>query len=219
MFKVFKEKLLFHLITKTACVLLYIIPLTLRLREKNADAMNQIGKEKIIFALWHNRFFIMPYYSSIFRKKTNLIGLASRSKDGKFIGRVLEIYKYKVVYGSSKKGGDIALKQLSKHLIEDNYAAAITVDGPTGPIYKAKPGIVKLAHLTQAPIVPISCTFSSFYTLTKSWDKFLIPKPFSKCFVTLGEPIWVKNELTKEKIASVTKEIEDSLHNLSSVNE
>lgn len=177
--------------------------------------MDIIGDEKVIFAMWHNRFFIMPYYCNIFKGKTKLAGLASRSKDGKFIGRVLELFKFTVIYGSSKKGGDIALKQLSKLLTEKNYAAAITVDGPTGPIYKSKPGIIKLAALTKAPIVPISCSFSSAFCIEKSWDKFLIPKPFSTCFVDFGKPIYAEEDLSKEGIAEISKQIENSLHEIS----
>lgn len=209
-----KQTIRFHLITKTAFLLLYGIPFTVKFEEKNAQVLEQVGRENVIFALWHNRFFIAPYFAAVFKKKKNLAALASRSRDGQLISAILRMFNFAVVCGSSKKGGDVALKQLSRKIIDENCSTAITVDGPTGPIYQVKPGVVKLASLTGAPIIPLSCSFTRYFCIKKSWDRFLIPKPFTTCTVSFGEPIYVKKDIAKEDITLAAEKIKQSLDSL-----
>lgn len=214
MLKKIKQKILFHLITKTAYLLLYGISFTVKFKEADADALEKIGRNNVIFALWHNRFFIAPYFASVFKKKKNLAALASRSRDGQMISAILKMFNFSVVCGSSKKGGDVALKQLSRKITDENCATAITVDGPTGPIYQVKPGVIKLASLTGAPIIPLSYNFNSYFCIKKSWDKFLIPKPFTTCNVYFGEPIYIEKDISKDDIPAAAEKIKQSLNSI-----
>ena len=133
---------------------------------------------KGIFCFWHQCTLPCGWY---FRKYHSSI-LISRSFDGELIARTLSILGFDSVRGSSSRGGAAGLLALQRAM-EKGFKAIFTADGPRGPIYQTKMGPVKLAQMTQEEI-------SSFYLLPdhawvlNSWDRFLIPKPFSKVIVS-----------------------------------
>lgn len=133
-----------------------------------------------IYCFWHRCTLPCTYY---FRKFRGTI-LVSRSFDGELIARTLAMFGFYTVRGSSSRGGAAGLLQL-KSVIEAGRPVVFTADGPRGPIYRAKMGAVKLAQITAAPI-------GSFYLLPErawavnSWDRFLVPKPFSRVAVSWG---------------------------------
>jgi lysophospholipid acyltransferase (LPLAT)-like uncharacterized protein len=108
--------------------------------------------------------------------------LASASKDGEIISAFLAHFGIRAIRGSSSRGGARALVEM-KRAIEDGYIMAITPDGPRGPRYSMNPGLVKLAQITGGLILPIHVTYSSYWQL-KTWDGFMIPKPFAKVHIT-----------------------------------
>ena len=133
-----------------------------------------------IYCFWHRCTLPCTYY---FRKFHGTI-LVSRSFDGELIARTLARFGFYTVRGSSSRGGVGGLLQL-KSVIEAGKPVVFTADGPRGPIYLTKPGPVKLAQMTGARV-------GSFYLLPQrawvvnSWDKFLVPKPFSRVAVSWG---------------------------------
>jgi lysophospholipid acyltransferase (LPLAT)-like uncharacterized protein len=133
-----------------------------------------------IYCFWHRCTLPCTYY---FRNFHGTI-LVSRSFDGELIARTLAMFGFYTVRGSSSRGGVSGLLQL-KSVIDAGKPVVFTADGPRGPIYQTKMGPVKLAQLTAAPI-------GSFYLLPQrawvvnSWDKFLVPKPFSRVVVSWG---------------------------------
>ncbi len=140
-----------------------------------------------IVAFWHGRMFLLPFALRSYAEKVAI--LISRHRDGELIAQIVEKMGFKTVRGSAGKGkgGDRAFKEMVK-LIEKGYTVAITPDGPKGPREVVKPGVAKLSMKTGAPVYPL--TFSANWKFNlNSWDRFLVPYPFSKCRVVLGNPI------------------------------
>jgi lysophospholipid acyltransferase (LPLAT)-like uncharacterized protein len=126
--------------------------------------------------------------------------MASRSEDGAIIASWLARNGYVAVRGSTTRGGGEALRELVRH-VRSGRQAALTVDGPKGPPRKVQPGIVQLARLTGGWILPItsSCSRPRFLA---SWDRYLVPRPFSRGIVVYGEPFPIAAELSDEEAAS-----------------
>jgi len=126
--------------------------------------------------------------------------MASQSKDGEIIARWLERNGYVVVRGSTTRGGSQALREMVRHVRSGRHAA-LTVDGPKGPPRVVAPGVVQLARLTGAWILPITSS-SSRPRFLRSWDRYLIPGPFSRGVVAYGEPFPIPEEMTDEAAVS-----------------
>ena len=120
--------------------------------------------------------------------------MASQSKDGEWIARWLEANGYVVVRGSTTRGGSQALREMVRQ-VRSGRNAALTVDGPRGPARVVAPGVVQLARLTGAWILPITSS-SSRARFLRSWDRYLVPAPFSRSVVVYGEPFPIPPELS-----------------------
>lgn len=135
-----------------------------------------------ICAFWHNRLFVMPYvFERYFSGRTGA-ALTSASKDGDLVAAFLQCFGIQAIRGSSSRRGAAALIEM-KRATDQGWLVGITPDGPRGPRYHLNPGLVRLAQLTGGAVLPIDVTYSSFWRL-KSWDGFMIPKPFSQVEIT-----------------------------------
>lgn len=143
----------------------------------------------LLWAFWHNRLFIIP---SLYR---HLCGdrpgaaLTSASKDGEFVAAFLEQFGIRPIRGSSSRGGARALVEM-KRAIEGGTFVGITPDGPRGPRYSLNPGVVKLAQITGRGFMPVHIRYARFWQL-KTWDGFMIPRPFTTAHVTFDPLIEV----------------------------
>jgi len=157
-------------------------------------------KKSVIYSFWHNRIFYMTYFlhRESHTKGLQLSVLISRSKDGDLIAGVVKLLKGNLVRGSSSRGGHSAFLGMLKSSRE-GYAIAITPDGPKGPKYHFKPGAVDLSSRGQIPILPLSCSFEKAWVFN-SWDKFMVPKPFSTVHVRIGNPVQVEPDAGRDKI-------------------
>ena len=157
---------------------------TLRIRLLHGERYRDLSARgvPILFALWHGRMFL----SIQAHRNQGIATMASQSKDGEIIARWLERNGYVVARGSSSRGGGTAFKELVRAM-RSGRAAALTVDGPRGPARVVQPGIVELARITGAWILPISFS-SSRPRFLNSWDRYLVPLPFSRNVVAYGEP-------------------------------
>lgn len=145
----------------------------------------------IILTAWHNRLLFVPFMlPRQLRKRTAI--LASDSRDGEYAARYMRLFKFKILRGSSSKGGVRALIGLKKEL-ENGFSVALTPDGPRGPKYQVQNGVVALSKMTGRPIVPFGFNATSRWEL-KGWDKTQIPKPFSRVVMILGDPIYIAQE-------------------------
>ena len=150
----------------------------------------------ILFSLWHGRMFL-PIQA---HRHQGIVTMASQSEDGEIIARWLEKNGYRVVRGSTSRGGGEALRQMVRQVRSGRHAA-LTVDGPKGPARVVQPGVLQLARLTGAWILPI--TYSSARPrFFQSWDRYLLPKPFSRNVVAYGEPFPIPDDLRDEAALS-----------------
>jgi lysophospholipid acyltransferase (LPLAT)-like uncharacterized protein len=142
----------------------------------------------VIYVLWHNRFFcVPPAWNRICYGHRKTVALTSASHDGDMVARAMAVFGLGSVRGSTSRRGVAALVGL-KRALQEGLDICVTPDGPRGPRYIVQPGVIKLAESTGAPIIPIHVRFSSAWRL-KTWDRFVIPKPFSRVDVTFAEPI------------------------------
>jgi lysophospholipid acyltransferase (LPLAT)-like uncharacterized protein len=169
---------------------------------------------KYIYGLWHGKLL---YNCLMLRKiSKNIAVLVSSSKDGEIIATALQKLGYGLVRGSSNKDSVRSLVFMIKSL-RDGKSGGFTVDGPKGPIYEVKQGIIYCAQKTGTLIVPCGAYCSSKWVIKKAWDKFEVPKPFSKITYILGEPISIPKdgdinewcEILGEKIKELEKEAEE----------
>jgi lysophospholipid acyltransferase (LPLAT)-like uncharacterized protein len=188
-----------------------LLALTLRIRREEATVQPlwQAGTPTI-YAAWHGRILLMPYLYGWRRARV----LASRSEDGELVVRFIARFGMEAVRGSSRRGGAGALRAL-RRLLATGRDVFVVPDGPTGPREIAKPGIVLLARLSGAPIVPMAVGASREWRLA-SWDEFRIPKPFARCVVRFGEPIRIPRKIGRDGEEAARKEVESALHALSS---
>lgn len=164
----------------------------------------------VIYALWHNRILMAP---PAFRKgygwARHTVVLTSASLDGAVVARAMAAFGFGAVRGSSSRRGVAALVGLTR-VLRQGSDVCITPDGPRGPRYRFHPGMVKLAQATGVPIVPIRMTFANAWRL-KTWDRFVIPKPFSRVHVVFDHPLTVAATTDAEAFERERLRIETAL--------
>jgi lysophospholipid acyltransferase (LPLAT)-like uncharacterized protein len=136
------------------------------------------GAEPTLFLIWHNRLFLVAETRRRFRSNRPIYGLVSASKDGAWLAAFFQMVGVRTVRGSSSRGGRQALRDLSARLAE-GHDVALTPDGPRGPLYSFKPGAAILARRGKARVFLVHFDCESAWRL-KSWDRFLLPKPFAR---------------------------------------
>ena len=186
---------------------------TLRYRVSGGCGSANFPDEPVIFALWHNRLCLcMKVYESLVQGRhrfDRLAALISASKDGALLAGILENFGVQAVRGSSSRRGGQALLELTSWARQD-YHLAVTPDGPRGPCYVVHDGVMALAQMTGMPIVPYSCKLG-WKIRVKSWDRFQIPLPFSRCEMTFGDPIRVPREATEAERVQLREQLRDVL--------
>jgi lysophospholipid acyltransferase (LPLAT)-like uncharacterized protein len=179
----------------------------IKINDEHIKKLEQQNKNYIL-AFWHGTMLI-PWY---LHSNRNCAALVSRSKDGDLLTKILENWDYKVVRGSSSKGGEDALKIMVDQA-KDNYSVAITPDGPRGPAYKIKPGAVVTSKKSKVPLVLAGIGFSKKKKLN-SWDRFEVPYLFSKAKIIYSDPVYVDDTLTFDETSAMIQECESKLNKL-----
>ena len=152
---------------------------------EDADAMLRAGRP-FIAAFWHNRLMMAPQG---WREAATMHVIISRHRDGESIARAVRHLGVAAIRGSRTRGGAAALRS-SLRLLEEGGYLGITPDGPRGPRMRVQPGIIALARLSGAPIVPATYAVSR-RRVADSWDRFVIALPFSRGIYLWGQPIHV----------------------------
>jgi lysophospholipid acyltransferase (LPLAT)-like uncharacterized protein len=162
--------------------LLRLLASTWRMRSHNIEGLHaaRANDKRVIFALWHGELLPLLWQ----HRGENVAIVISEHRDGEIVAQIAESLGYSTVRGSSSKGGSRALIGLMRE-IDAGRDGAITPDGPRGPARVFAPGAAVAAQRTGAYIVPIRAAASRAWRL-KSWDKFLIPKPFARVDVSYG---------------------------------
>jgi lysophospholipid acyltransferase (LPLAT)-like uncharacterized protein len=142
------------------------------------------AKGPVVIVIWHNRILALPVvFKRYYPKRKGLLVLTSASRDGAYLSEMVARFGMGSIRGSSSRRGAAALLDLFRAL-RQGYDLCFTPDGPRGPRYKLGPGAVLVSQRTEAPIQPVSVEYAACWRL-KSWDEFMIPKPFSRVEVTL----------------------------------
>jgi lysophospholipid acyltransferase (LPLAT)-like uncharacterized protein len=158
-----------------------------------------------IFCFWHQCVFPCTVYFQYSRA----VILISRSFDGELITRTLRMWGFDAVRGSSSRGAREGLLGLAR-ILESGCTAIFTADGPRGPAYQTKMGPIKLAQMTGRPI-------GSFYLLPErtwtlpSWDRFLVPKPFTRICVSWAQWVHVPADFPPEEFENKREELNAAL--------
>lgn len=142
--------------------------------------------ERLIGAAWHNRLLLLPFALRRFLPQRQGAALISASRDGAWLSTLVRRFGFSVVRGSSSRKGAAAMLQLAD-VIASGHDVVITPDGPRGPVYRPGGGIILLAQKTGARIVPLHLEYSRCWRLP-SWDRFILPRPFTRVRFILGPP-------------------------------
>jgi len=157
------------------------------LRYELVDEAGIVGNpsKRMIGASWHNRLLMLPLALRRFIGDHPGSALVSASRDGAWIAELVKKAGFGVVRGSTSRQAVGAMLQMTDELAAGRDIT-ISPDGPRGPVYQVSPGILYLAQKTGIPVMPMHMEYSSFWRL-KSWDRFFLPKPFSKVRLTFGK--------------------------------
>lgn len=158
-----------------------------------------------IVVFWHGK--MMPGWY-LFRKK-NPYAVVSLSRDGQILSDLLEYWGFKLIRGSSSRGGKEVLAKLTE--TAKYNLICITPDGPQGPPREFKAGAVIASHRSGAPLYLCSIDIRSKKVFDKAWDKFELPLPFSKIIINISGPVSIPGDSSREDINSIIKTVEKQL--------
>lgn len=199
-----------RLLARIFYILARLLSATIRFEWQDNTNMLKGGKQPVIFCIWHNRLAlcleIRRLYLSRIGRPARMAAMVSASKDGGLLARVLELYDVQPARGSTSRRGRQALLELLTWA-ERGHDLAITPDGPRGPCYVVQDGVIALAQLSGLPIVPVSYELR-WKISVKSWDRFQIPLPFTRCTMRLGPPITVPREAGDPERERLRSELE-----------
>lgn len=162
----------------------------------------------VVYCLWHDSIFVVPpAWSRTAGRHRQVVVLTSASKDGATLANAMKVFGLGAVRGSSSRRAVAALVALRKTLREGTDIC-ITPDGPRGPRHRFQAGALKLAESSGVPLIPIHARFSSCWEL-KTWDRFRIPKPFSKVTVIFDTALAVPPNLSETDFETWRLRLED----------
>ncbi len=166
-----------------------------------------LNGQSFILAFWHGRILMMPF---CWKKEKQIYILMSQHGDGQFSAEVVSRFGIKTVAGSSSQGGAIAFRALIKVLKNGDYVG-IAPDGPRGPRMRASGGIINVARLSGAPIIPVAISSTNGRHLS-SWDRFLVAWPFGRRVLVWGPPIYVERTISQKDEEDARCQVEDALN-------
>jgi lysophospholipid acyltransferase (LPLAT)-like uncharacterized protein len=209
-FKRIRDKILLFLASWIGPVIIYLLGKTLRVDRVGEENLVSIQKKhkNVIYAFWHGRMLILAY-SHRWQKIHILI---SQHRDGEFIARIIHRLGFVSVRGSTTRGGSKAIFEMCEK-VASGYDVGVTPDGPKGPRFKVQPGTIYMAQRSGLPIIPITASAKKRWTLS-TWDGFIIPKPFSRAAVMLGEPTYVPSESSPEELEKIRIDFERKMQEL-----
>jgi lysophospholipid acyltransferase (LPLAT)-like uncharacterized protein len=158
---------------------------TLRVHVTVHPALSSVGDRPWVFAFWHGAQWPLLAW----RRRRRTVVLVSFSGDGAIQARALAVQGFRVVRGSSSRGGARGLAALVRAVRRENADAAFAVDGPRGPRGIVKGGVVAAARATGAVVVPMAGRVRRGFVFGRAWDRFALAWPFTRVDVSLGHPI------------------------------
>jgi lysophospholipid acyltransferase (LPLAT)-like uncharacterized protein len=201
----FRQRLVLAVVPRLVWALLWLVGRTWRFEIIAEEGANPLpfgeGAGAEIFCFWHQCVLPCTFYF----RRTHATIIVSQSFDGELITRILELFGFHTTRGSSSRGAREGLLGL-KQVIASGHPAIFTADGPRGPIYRTKMGPIKLAHITGAPIGAFHLEPERAWTI-HSWDRFLVPKPFTRIVVSWARWTTVPADLTESQFEQKREEL------------
>lgn len=187
--------------SRAGVVVLRLLALTWRIRAVHGDVYEGLRRRRQPFALcfWHGEMLPLLWR----HRDQGIAVLISTHKDGEIIARIAEALGCRTVRGSTSRGGGRALLGLVREL-RAGHEIAVTPDGPRGPARRFQAGALIAAQRAAAPIVPIAVHCTSAWRL-RSWDGFMIPRPFARIVVAYGDAAWVEAATPREAAAEAPR--------------
>lgn len=164
------------------------------------------SQELVTFAIWHGDELALLRFAHKYRVAT----MVSTSADGELMDRILHRFGFVTSRGSSTRGGTRALVGLLK-LARTGRNPVVAVDGPKGPLHKAKPGVFEISKKTGSRIFPGGIATSKRFVFKKSWNKTYLPLPFAKVTLFWGKPLEVPNKDTDSRDQRLAQSLESAL--------
>jgi lysophospholipid acyltransferase (LPLAT)-like uncharacterized protein len=207
------QRIKFWLVADLGARLFKLLFATCRVKVLTPEADRRLlsGQWSVIGATWHRAAVFFLYYYG----RLGPAIMISRSKDGELLARYLKVMGGVPVRGSSSKGGGEALREMEDMIKSGRVTQAATVaDGPRGPRYLAKPGMILLAMRTGRPLLPLMWSCDRAWVFGRSWDRTMIPKPFSTVVMVYGRELYYPPDLDKEGLEAARLELEGELNRL-----
>jgi lysophospholipid acyltransferase (LPLAT)-like uncharacterized protein len=195
-------------------ILISTYKIEVRRKDYQQKAKDLAPNKAFIFAVWHEQVVAVM---SGHAWSEPYLALSSRSRDGDYAAFVSEKLGFLAVRGSSKKrnkdkGGKEAIQEYILKM-NQGISGGITVDGPKGPRQRCKSGVVLISMQTGSPILPVAGIANNFWEF-RSWDRFKVPKPFSKIIMQYGAPIQVESDASPDRIIEICQLVEFELQNI-----
>lgn len=202
---------------------MFLVYFTSRKKFINLDKFCNIyesDKMPVITLFWHGRLMMIPFFALKLKKlipSSTFMTLASKHGDGRFVGRIMRLFRFKVIYGSTKNGRKFSrgidifgIKQIINGLKAGNFLG-VTPDGPRGPAKKINGEIINIARIANAKIVAISYS-SSRSIKVNSWDSFTIPLPFSNLAFYCDDKFFIIDKVlsdaeNKDLVSQITNQL------------
>ena len=202
------QKIKYFLVGIFGSIIIRILFRTMSTKEIPDGYLRNLDRQgkHAIYAFWHAHMLLPAYVG----RNLDIKVLISQHRDGEYIAQIVQRLGYGVARGSTTRGGAKALLEMIKKIKEESISLAITPDGPKGPRFVAQSGVILLGQKTQYPIIPIMIYLTKYWELP-SWDRFCIPKPFSKARMFYGDPIMVPPKLEKSEVEEYRVSLEKVL--------
>ena len=209
--KKFRRFLYYYLFPYAGLFFVRLLSATYRIRIVDPDNEQNILKTRgqVVYASWHQRFF--PGFTFFSTRKPIAI-MISHSRDGEMAARAVNILGWRAVRGSSSHGGKQALETI-KILVGQGYKVGHIVDGPQGPSGMVKPGLIRIAQYADLPIVPTIISGQNRWVFN-SWDRFMVPKPFSRVIIRFGSPVYVPRDMGQGEFEQMQERVAQDLKRL-----
>ena len=208
-----RRKLITWLVVNIGTPIIHVWFSTCRIQVEGINLQRRFleGNEKTVAGTWHRCAIFLVWY---FRKSRPLV-LFSRSRDGELIAGVAQKLGAVPVRGSTSRGGREALREMLKFMAQPGRRHAATVlDGPRGPRFNAKPGMLFLAKHAGVPLVPLMFSAHPALTLRSAWDRTIIPLPFSRVLVSYGQPLQIPGNTRSAELESLRLKMESTLNRM-----
>ena len=205
------RRLVLKVVTWLTSLLIKAYMMTLRIYvDRRLERERFRCDEPSVVAFWHGHM-LLPLF--VYRDLPAAV-LVSRSRDGERIAQVAHHFGIGSVRGSTSRGGATAMRALFDMAREGAIRIGVTPDGPRGPCHRVAPGVVYLAQKSGLPILPLVVGLDRYWVLPSKWDEFVLPKPFSRGLIRVGDLFWVPADLSAEELEQHRLQLEKRMQAL-----